>query len=53
MPLSFVCIADRRAINVRASSLDPGEAYSFTSVPNLSALKAAHARGVNVEVIVD
>jgi phosphatidylserine/phosphatidylglycerophosphate/cardiolipin synthase-like enzyme len=29
------------------------QAYSFTSVPILSALKAAHARGVNVEVIVD
>jgi phosphatidylserine/phosphatidylglycerophosphate/cardiolipin synthase-like enzyme len=29
------------------------QAYSFTSVPILSALKAAHARGVSVEVIVD
>ena len=29
------------------------QAYSFTSVPILSALKAAHARGVDVEVIVD
>jgi len=29
------------------------QAYSFTSAPILSALKAAHARGVNVEVIVD
>jgi phosphatidylserine/phosphatidylglycerophosphate/cardiolipin synthase-like enzyme len=29
------------------------QAYSFTSVPILAALKAAHARGVNVEVIVD
>lgn len=29
------------------------QAYSFTSVPILSALKAAHARGVTVEVIVD
>ena len=28
-------------------------AYSFTSVPILSALKAAHARGIDVEVIVD
>jgi phosphatidylserine/phosphatidylglycerophosphate/cardiolipin synthase-like enzyme len=29
------------------------QAYSFTSVPILAALKAAHARGVEVEVIVD
>jgi phosphatidylserine/phosphatidylglycerophosphate/cardiolipin synthase-like enzyme len=29
------------------------QAYSFTSTPILSALKAAHARGVTVEVIVD
>ena len=29
------------------------QAYSFTSLPILSALKAAHARGVDVEVIVD
>ena len=29
------------------------QAYSFTSVPILSALKAAYARGVDVEVIVD
>lgn len=29
------------------------QAYSFTSVPILSALKAAHVRGVDVEVIVD
>jgi phosphatidylserine/phosphatidylglycerophosphate/cardiolipin synthase-like enzyme len=29
------------------------QAYSFTSAPILSALKAAHARGVDVEVIVD
>jgi phosphatidylserine/phosphatidylglycerophosphate/cardiolipin synthase-like enzyme len=29
------------------------QAYSFTSVPILSALRAAHARGVDVEVIVD
>jgi phosphatidylserine/phosphatidylglycerophosphate/cardiolipin synthase-like enzyme len=29
------------------------QAYSFTSVPILAALKAAHARGVDVEVIVD
>ena len=29
------------------------QAYSFTSAPILSALKAAHARGVAVEVIVD
>ncbi|HEY2110285.1 MAG TPA: phospholipase D family protein, partial [Dongiaceae bacterium] len=29
------------------------QAYSFTSVPILSALRAAHARGVEVEVIVD
>jgi phosphatidylserine/phosphatidylglycerophosphate/cardiolipin synthase-like enzyme len=29
------------------------QAYSFTSVPILGALKAAHARGVAVEVIVD
>jgi phosphatidylserine/phosphatidylglycerophosphate/cardiolipin synthase-like enzyme len=29
------------------------QAYSFTSVPILSALKAAHARGVDVRVIVD
>jgi phosphatidylserine/phosphatidylglycerophosphate/cardiolipin synthase-like enzyme len=29
------------------------QAYSFTSAPILSALKAAHARGVEVEVIVD
>ena len=29
------------------------QAYSFTSTPILSALKAAHARGVAVEVIVD
>lgn len=29
------------------------QAYSFTSVPILAALKAAHARGVAVEVIVD
>jgi phosphatidylserine/phosphatidylglycerophosphate/cardiolipin synthase-like enzyme len=29
------------------------QAYSFTSVPILSALKTAHARGVAVEVIVD
>src|SRR5260221_6936533 len=29
------------------------QAYSFTSVPILSALKAAHAHGVDVEVIVD
>ena len=28
------------------------QAYSFTSVPILSALKAAHGRGVDVEVIV-
>ena len=29
------------------------QAYSFTSVPILAALKAAHSRGVDVEVIVD
>jgi phosphatidylserine/phosphatidylglycerophosphate/cardiolipin synthase-like enzyme len=29
------------------------QAYSFTSAPILGALKAAHARGVDVEVIVD
>jgi phosphatidylserine/phosphatidylglycerophosphate/cardiolipin synthase-like enzyme len=29
------------------------QAYSFTSVPILSALKAAHDRGVDVKVIVD
>ena len=29
------------------------QAYSFTSVPILSALRAAHLRGVEVEVIVD
>jgi phosphatidylserine/phosphatidylglycerophosphate/cardiolipin synthase-like enzyme len=29
------------------------QAYSFTSVPILAGLKAAHARGVDVEVIVD
>jgi phosphatidylserine/phosphatidylglycerophosphate/cardiolipin synthase-like enzyme len=29
------------------------QAYSFTSVPILAVLKAAHARGVDVEVIVD
>ena len=29
------------------------QAYSFTSVPILAALKIAHARGVDVEVIVD
>ena len=29
------------------------QAYSFTSVPILVALKVAHARGVDVEVIVD
>ena len=29
------------------------QAYSFTSVPILAALKAAHARGVYVKVIVD
>jgi phosphatidylserine/phosphatidylglycerophosphate/cardiolipin synthase-like enzyme len=29
------------------------QAYSFTSIPILSALKAAHTRGVDVEVIVD
>ena len=29
------------------------QAYSFTSVSILSALKAAHARGIDVEVIVD
>jgi phospholipase D len=29
------------------------QAYSSTSVPFLSALKAAHARGVDVKVIVD
>jgi len=29
------------------------QAYSFTSVPILAALKAAHARGVDVGVIVD
>jgi phosphatidylserine/phosphatidylglycerophosphate/cardiolipin synthase-like enzyme len=29
------------------------QAYSFTSVPIQSVLKAAHARGVDVEVIVD
>jgi phosphatidylserine/phosphatidylglycerophosphate/cardiolipin synthase-like enzyme len=29
------------------------QAYTFTSVPILSALKAAHTRGVDVEVIVD
>src|SRR6266436_2785823 len=29
------------------------QAYSFTSTPILSALKAAHTRGVDVEVIVD
>jgi phosphatidylserine/phosphatidylglycerophosphate/cardiolipin synthase-like enzyme len=29
------------------------QAYSFTSVPILAAPKAAHARGVDVEVIVD
>jgi phosphatidylserine/phosphatidylglycerophosphate/cardiolipin synthase-like enzyme len=29
------------------------QAYSFTSVPILAALKAAHARGIDVEVIVD
>jgi hypothetical protein len=37
--------AARRVILARA--------YGFTSVPILSALKAAHARGVDVEVIVD
>jgi phosphatidylserine/phosphatidylglycerophosphate/cardiolipin synthase-like enzyme len=35
----------------RQSILVP--AYSFTSVPILAALKAAHARGIDVEVIVD
>jgi phosphatidylserine/phosphatidylglycerophosphate/cardiolipin synthase-like enzyme len=29
------------------------QAYSFTSVPILAALKSAHARGVDVEVIVN
>jgi len=29
------------------------QAYSFTSIPILAALKAAHARGVDVEVIPD
>jgi phosphatidylserine/phosphatidylglycerophosphate/cardiolipin synthase-like enzyme len=29
------------------------QAYSFTSVPILAALKAAHLRGIDVEVIVD
>lgn len=29
------------------------QAYSFTSVPILSALKAAHARGIDVQVILD
>ena len=29
------------------------QAYSFTSVPILAALKAAHGRGVDVKVIVD
>jgi phosphatidylserine/phosphatidylglycerophosphate/cardiolipin synthase-like enzyme len=29
------------------------QAYSFTSVPILAALKAAHARGIDVQVIVD
>jgi phospholipase D len=29
------------------------QAYSFTSVPILSALKAAHSRGIDVQVIVD
>ncbi len=29
------------------------QAYSFTSIPILSALKAAHTRGVDIEVIVD
>jgi phosphatidylserine/phosphatidylglycerophosphate/cardiolipin synthase-like enzyme len=29
------------------------QAYSFTSVPILAALKAAHARGVDVELIID
>jgi phosphatidylserine/phosphatidylglycerophosphate/cardiolipin synthase-like enzyme len=29
------------------------QAYSFTSVPILAALKVAHGRGVDVEVIVD
>ncbi len=29
------------------------QAYNFTSTPILSAMKAAHARGVDVEVIVD
>ena len=29
------------------------QAYSFTSVPILAALKAAHGHGVGVEVIVD
>ena len=29
------------------------QAYNFTSVPILAALKAAHGRGVDVEVIVD
>jgi phosphatidylserine/phosphatidylglycerophosphate/cardiolipin synthase-like enzyme len=29
------------------------QAYSFTSIPILAALKAAHARGSDVEVIVD
>lgn len=29
------------------------QAYTFTSIPILAALKAAHARGVDVEVIVD
>jgi phosphatidylserine/phosphatidylglycerophosphate/cardiolipin synthase-like enzyme len=29
------------------------QAYSFTSVPILAALKTAHARGIDVEVIVD
>jgi phosphatidylserine/phosphatidylglycerophosphate/cardiolipin synthase-like enzyme len=29
------------------------QAYSFTSVPILATLKAAHARGIDVEVIVD
>lgn len=29
------------------------QAYSFTSVPILAALKAAHGRGIDVEVIVD
>jgi phosphatidylserine/phosphatidylglycerophosphate/cardiolipin synthase-like enzyme len=35
------------------SGKSSSRSYSFTSVPILAALKAAHGRGVDVEVIVD